>query len=107
MLACHEEVRGRTLCSRADGASYERKLRDSLVHYAPTAQATLVLLAVDPPYQRRGIGSALLHAGLDRFSCIALSTEDKRVVTFYERFGLSVVDTFETEGDTTWVLTAP
>ena len=42
---------------------------------------------------------------MQRFRSIALSTEDERAVRFYERFGLRAVDTFETEGDTTWVMT--
>ena len=105
MFACFEEARRATSGSIADALQYERKLATSLADAGHTANPLLVLLAVDPAHQGRGIGSALLRAGLERYPGAALSTEDERGVRFYERFGLRVHDTFETEGDTTWVMT--
>ena len=105
MFACFEDV-GRSASSLiAEALQYERKLAASLADAGRTADPLLVLLAVEPAHQGRGIGSALLRAGLERFPAAALSTEDERGVRFYERFGLRVHDTFETEGDTTWVMT--
>ena len=62
---------------------------------ATAAIAGLAPVAVLPSYQRRGLGSALVHAGLERCAEVGFSAV---VVlghpTFYQRFGFAPASTF-------------
>jgi GNAT superfamily N-acetyltransferase len=63
------------------------------VHPAPCV--VLAGIGVDPSVRRRGIGSALLHAGLERAdrgrSAVFLGTNSERNLPLYERHGFAVV----------------
>ncbi len=65
-------------------------------------------LGVDPAEQRRGIGSALLEAGLAREpgAAAVLLTNSERNIRFYERHGFAVVDelTIPRGGPRTWAM---
>ena len=57
----------------------------------------LILLAVDPPWQRRGAGSMLVEHGL-AFADAAgvgayLETQKEENLAYYRRFGFELVDT--------------
>ncbi len=63
----------------------------------PEPHWSLLIVAVDPDAQRRGLGSALVMEGLgcadaDNCPCY-LETSDERNVTFYERFGFTIAGT--------------
>ncbi len=65
-------------------------------------------LGVDPAEQRRGVGGALLEAGLARAAATTavLLTNNERNVSFYERHGFAVVEEAPTPGGgpPTWAM---
>jgi len=65
-------------------------------------------LGVDPEHQRRGLGSALLEAGLARQpdTPAVLLTNNAENIRFYERHGFEVVDelTIPRGGPRTWAM---
>ncbi|HET7044563.1 MAG TPA: GNAT family N-acetyltransferase [Gaiellaceae bacterium] len=68
-------------------------------------------LGVDPAHQRRGIGGALLEAGLERepHTPAVLLTNNEWNIRFYERHGFGVVDelTIPGGGPRTWAMVRP
>jgi GNAT superfamily N-acetyltransferase len=71
------------------------------------------VLASDPPAQGRGIGSALIRAGLDRSEHDGLpaylETETEANVAFYARHGFAVRETLVVPGGgpCLWLLWRP
>ncbi len=69
----------------------------------PKNYCTLEAVAVDPPFQGKGIGTQLLkhvhdqHFGINTISGIYLVTGDEKNVNIYERFGYEVVDKRQTK----------
>ncbi|HEU4321939.1 MAG TPA: GNAT family N-acetyltransferase [Roseiflexaceae bacterium] len=62
----------------------------------------LFYLAVDPPYQKRGLGAALIQPILDRaaqegLACY-LETTNPRNVPFYQRCGFKIIDDIQLQG---------
>lgn len=77
-----------------------RDLQQSHWHLGP--------LAVDPPFQHRGIGGAMLAAfcaSIDVYGAVAyLETDKLENVSFYQRFGFSVIAEAEVLGVPNWFM---
>ncbi len=73
----------------AEGIYVCRALAEGLPHLE-----ALLALGTDPPWQRRGIGSALLQPVLQRcdaaHTAAYLETPSEAIVPFYERHGFRV-----------------
>lgn len=74
----------------------------------PASHWHLGPVAVDPPFQHRGIGSAMLVAictSIDAYGAVAyLETDKFENVTFYQRFGFSVIAQAEVLGVPNWFM---
>jgi ribosomal protein S18 acetylase RimI-like enzyme len=75
--------------------AYGRSVEDARARAAPGPHWYLAGIGVDPPEQRKGIGSALLEPGLAASAeaglpCVLL-TNAERNLPFYERHGFEVV----------------
>jgi ribosomal protein S18 acetylase RimI-like enzyme len=87
------------------------QMEDQMHHAVPEAHWYLFILGVDPPRQRQGLGSALLHAGLERAASegapAALLTANPRNIAFYQRNGMQIAhEGIEpSSGITFWVFT--
>jgi len=81
-------------------AAYEGETLIGLLRAVGDGQTVVLLqdILVLPAYQRRGVGSALVRAALDRFRAvrqIQLLTDDTpQAVAFYESLGFRSVDRF-------------
>ena len=75
-------------------------LQESRWHLGP--------VAVDPPFQRRGIGGAMLAAfctSIDAYGAVAyLETDKPENVPFYQRFGFAVIAEAEVLGVPNWFM---
>ena len=63
--------------------------------YARTPHWCLQIVGVDPEFQGRGLGSALVTEGISRAdasnSACYVATSDERNLAFYERHGFAIV----------------
>ena len=68
---------------------------DADPRHVPEPHWYVLVVAVDPTLQGRGLGSALVEEGLARAdhsnSPCYLETSEERNVRFYERYGLTVI----------------
>jgi ribosomal protein S18 acetylase RimI-like enzyme len=75
-------------------ATMFQQMEEQLHQAVPEAHWYLFILGVDPPRQRQGLGSALLHAGLERAASegapAALLTANPRNIAFYQRKGMQI-----------------
>lgn len=78
--------------------------------YVPEPHWYLVMVAVDPEFQSRGLGTALVKEGLaraDRANCPCyLETSEERNLAFYQRLGFVVVEAaaLGDRGPTGWAM---
>jgi GNAT superfamily N-acetyltransferase len=85
------------------GSRYDAFWRWVAAHSPSETLWQLDSIAVDPSVQRRGIGGALIEAGLDRARVDGvgafLSTGTERNVTIYEKYGFHVVESAKAPDD--------